>query len=103
MHTLTITIGRNIGTTPMPADEWDAFQVDVATDVFAVTGRDMPDTRHYGDGIWDGVREESCIASWFDVDLSPVQHADIVRRMSEYARHYGQDSIAVMYAPVVFA
>ena len=59
--TITATVGRNVGTTPLDQGAWEALQQRVRNALAIATTDD--DTRrtelHYGVGTWDGVTEES--------------------------------------------
>lgn len=105
-NTLTVTIGRNLpkeDNRAMSRRDWARFQDEIERVVQVHTGRDGSNTVHYGTGIWDGVPEESAILTWFSIELDDLSHARIVSWLGQVARAFGQDSIAVMLAPVTFA
>src|SRR3954471_13809581 len=56
---LTVSVGRNVGTVPMSGDDWTTL-IDRCRDALNVTVG-IPDTVHYGTGVWDGIPEESAI------------------------------------------
>ena len=95
MHSITITIGRNIGTAPMPSDKWARFAEDVTADLLAAVPSDIVET-HYGTGEWDGIPEDSCKITVLRHSEPTAAMLDNLRRyMSENARVYGQDAIAI--------
>lgn len=113
MHTYTATIGRNQSQTlvvngeertcdpvPMSDERWSQFEADVASDLITVAYAYQQGIGeieiHRGEGYWQGVREES---SKIEIRLNeplPADHLDRLRRLlSENARLYGQDAIAL--------
>ena len=98
MYSYTATIGRNVGTEPMTITSWEEFIEDVKADMlsFAIDSAIHVESVeiHRGKGVWEGVEEESAKITL----LTPAQsyNPDILRRyLSENARHYGQDAIAL--------
>lgn len=95
MHSITITIGRNIGTAPMPAEQWAQFVEDATADLLAAVPSDIVET-HYGTGEWDGITEESCkITVLRHAEPTDAMLDELRRYMSENARLYDQDAIAI--------
>ena len=98
MFSYTATIGRNVGTEPMTITDWEQFIEDVKADMlmFAVESAIHVESVeiHRGKGTWEGVEEESAKITL----LTPAQsdNPGILRRyLSENARQYGQDAIAL--------
>ena len=90
MSTVTVSIGRRIGTGDnLPTLEWRRFRAEVEGAV-----RDAASIVYFaglGGGVFEGVFEES--ATWVaDVDPAAVPALDA--RLARYAAHYGQESIA---------
>lgn len=89
--TVTISVGRNVRSTPMRAREWQAFTSDVARLL-----------EHYGAvvyvdgatsvGTWGGVREASC--TWV-ATLSGDKVKHLRARLAQLAGAYCQDAIAM--------
>lgn len=98
MHTLTITIGRNIKNRPLPADEWGEFQIDTEDTVKSVLDSENVEfiEAHYGTGYWSGQCEESCkIMFALTEPLSDVRISTLKRRLAVIRGWYGQDAIAL--------
>ena len=110
MHVYTATIGRNISTNhpdatragkPLTLTEWGQFVEDVTADMGSLARRwdyagDDTLEVHYGKGEWDGVEEESAkITLLTDMPLGECAVDDLRRLLTENARHYGQDAIAL--------
>ena len=98
MFSYTATIGRNVGTEPMTITSWEQFIEDVRADMlrFAVESAIHVESVeiHRSKGTWEGVEEESAKITI----LTPAQsdNPDILRHyLSENARQYGQDAIAL--------
>lgn len=110
---IQVTIGRNVGNEPMDDTQWRRFQQDVrdviATAVYAEM-RDRIGARfpfadietHYGEGEWDGVKEESAhLSLYFPTPAGVAAHR--VRSMLDadlgtLAYDYDQDAIAYVVA-----
>ena len=89
-NTLTISVGRNVGSTPMSDDDWLTFRSVVSFAIGATVGRH--DTIHSGTGIWNGVPEDSTIWTLF----TPRPYlSKLVEELAEVARAFDQDTIAV--------
>lgn len=95
MHVITVTIGRNVGTTPMSLTLWGQFQEDVKADMLHAIPADLAEV-HRGVGVWDGVEEESVKLTLL-CHTAPTRDmlAELRALMSENARHYGQDAVAL--------
>ena len=94
MFSYTATIGRNVGTAPMTITNWEQFIEDIKADMlmFAVESAIHVESVeiHRGKGTWEGSAKITI--------LTPAQsdNPDTLRRyLSENARHYGQDAIAL--------
>lgn len=95
MHSITITLGRNIDGAPMPSEKWTQFAEDVTADLLAAVPSDITET-HYGTGVWDGIPEDSCKVTVLRHSEPTAAMLDDLRRyMSENARVYDQDAIAI--------
>lgn len=95
MHSITVTIGRNMDNAPMRVGLWERFAEDVTADLLAAVPSDIIET-HYGKGVWDGAAEESCKITVLRHSEPTGEMLDALRAvMSENARVYGQDAIAI--------
>lgn len=97
MHTYTVTIGRNVGTTPMPERDWAAFQrqVEYALSESLGWGEPYPE-RHTGVGVWDGVTEESFkVTAFTNYPADPYSVSLLRDRLAVLAGDYNQDAIAL--------
>ena len=95
--TVTVSIGRNIGSVPMPGPEWRRFRRTVSE---ALAGGPVfvRDARTVGQ--WEGVSEES--RTWVaSVDTDAVDV--LLQSMRCLARAYCQDAIAVTVGHTVLA
>lgn len=92
-NTVTISIGRNIGSVPMDTATWRAFVKDVnsaldwAKSVVHVRGAKSI-------GEWNGVAEES--RTWV-ADILSAKLPLVAWRMSDLCELYGQDAIALTW------
>lgn len=96
---LTVSFGRNVGTVPMPDSKWRRFRRDVQSVLCQTVG--CPDTKHYGHGLWDGIREESSVVTVFEPRSEYVPK--LLAELSRVANRYDQDAIAVTNGETVFA
>lgn len=106
MFAYTATIGRNFpartveefGVEKMDDQEWRMFQDDVSHEMrkcFPAQAVKLVE-RHYGVGTWDGVEEESCKVTFVLKHEIPADDLDDMRRrLTELARLYVQDAIAL--------
>lgn len=97
MYSYTATIGRNVGTDPMPLTTWEQFIEDVTADlsVYLFRNDDVVEL-HRGKGVWDGIEEESAKITL--LKSSPLEEPaldNLRRALSELARLYSQDAIAL--------
>lgn len=97
-HVITATIGRNVEGVPMPDPQWAQFQADLYADMCDAleVPADAAWDVHNGIGIWQGETEPSHkLAVILDHNVDPAMVDDLRRRLSELARHYDQDAIAL--------
>ena len=97
-HSITVTIGRNVGDVPMSERRWHEFDTDVqgtlANNVFA--RQIIAVERHLGRGSWEGVEEDSIkITYLLKSALTDEAIATLSRDLSELAWFYDQDAIAL--------
>jgi len=98
---LTVTIGRNVGSTPMSDTEWDYFirtVQGIIVDHFAPSLTFGP---FYGTGEWQGVTEESAVIT--AVTHYPGSTEQFGTRLADIARTFGQDAIAWSFGPSMLA
>ena len=109
MHSYTATIGRNVPDmrdryddvtgeriqAPLSKAQWHQFIEDVEADMLSAVPSDICEL-HRGTGVWDGVEEESAkITLLRHAEASPEMLSELRRLLSENARQYGQDAIAL--------
>ena len=109
MHSYTATIGRNVPDmhdqrddvtgeriqAPMTLTRWEQFIEDVKADMLSAVPSDICEL-HCGTGVWDGVEEESAKITLLRHSKATDDMLDELRRLlSENARQYGQDAIAL--------
>ena len=90
---VTVTIGRNVGTTPMVDAVWDTFRAQVRT-VLSTLSDDVFGPFD-GVGEWDGVREES--TTFTAVTNVPGNPSTVDEQLAMIAGWYAQDAIAWSY------
>lgn len=104
MQTVTVTIGRNIGETPMRKREFDTFQsAALAILSLHTTGQTWIET-HIGQGTWlneahDVIQEESAKITILGVESKDM--AAIQLALSVLADTYEQDAIALSFGESV--
>jgi hypothetical protein len=96
-HTVYVTIGRNIGETPMPDMAWKNFRSATSTVVRGyskVISGIMSDPVEFRSDAshYNGEAEESSIFVMFN----SVAGAQLRERLTELASVFGQDSIALV-------
>lgn len=95
MYSITATFGRNVGSTPMTLTNWELFKGDVAADMQAALNTPTHEL-HTGKGVWQGVEEESAKVTILRESEPTASELDATRRfLSELARQWGQDAIAL--------
>lgn len=101
MYTYTATIGRNVPGhegEPMTLTMWEQFREDVTADMHRFAAESALHVEcietTYGKGVWCGVEEDSAKITM--LTTAQADNPGILRRyLSESARHYGQDAIAL--------
>jgi hypothetical protein len=89
--TITVTIGRNIGDSPMSEEEWQDFQASVTSYLSNLVRPERVFT-YLGEGEWQGVVEESaCILFIGNAYTTAVENVD--RVLSVLAKSFNQDAI----------
>ena len=105
MYSYTATIGRNCSNSlavppsmrgqAMTLTRWEQFIEDVEADMLHAIPSDLAEI-HRGKGVWDGVEEESAKITLLRHSKATDDMIDELRRLlSENARQYGQDAIAL--------
>ena len=80
---------------PMSDAQWHQFVEDVVADMLSAVPSDICEL-HLGTGVWDDVEEESAkITLRRSAEASPEMLSELRRLLSENARKYGQDAIAL--------
>lgn len=94
---VTVTIGRNVGSEPMDDARWRAARHAVAV---AVSDDAAPIVfAGVGLGVWEGSREDAYTIVGSGRDRVSRR---LRERLGAIAAEYGQDAIAVTAAPVEF-
>ena len=96
MYSITVTIGRNVGDVPMPEQRWEEFKRDVQGTL--ANYADPSDQAEYADGhgVWGYVPEQMhkrTLLSNYEPDEAAMMN--LSRELSELARFYDQDAIAL--------
>ncbi len=103
MHTYTVTIGRHVGTEPMPEHEWAMFEDRINETLCYFGGEQhreggdpsMIET-HRGTGVWDGVEEESIKMTLLTTTPIRPLNLEVLRKdLGQIAYHHRQDAIAL--------
>ena len=119
MYAYTATIGRNYSNAlvvppsmrgqAMTPTRWERFIEDVKSDMAStyanlyLDGAERTFEVHYGKGVWEGVEEESAkITLLAEFELDERGLSELRRLLSENARYYDQDAIALTVADVEF-
>lgn len=101
MYSYTATIGRNVGETPMSDSDWETFIDDVTSDMSNSAWPNQIEAVeiHRGKGSWQGIEEESAKITVLLKSALPEdgeRSLNMLRGyLSENARLYGQDAIAL--------
>jgi hypothetical protein len=95
---LYVSIGRNVGQTPMGDDRWEEFRLDVRHAIGKQLG--APDTVAFGESHYGGDPEQTCVMVWFD--LIGTLDGSVLDDLAILAGHYGQESIAWSVAETNF-
>jgi hypothetical protein len=92
MLTVMVSIGRNVGNTPLSDRDWTFFLNDAAD----VIRRQFEDAEfHFGKGVWDGISEDSVHITVYRESVTEGMRYAYREGLSRLARHYGQDAIAL--------
>lgn len=92
MSTVTVSIGRNVGSAPLDAIEWSAFKEATRNLVLDATSRLFVDSA-WSVGRWDGVEEESC--TFVGEAYGPAVVIALHEALAGLARRFQQDAIAI--------
>lgn len=92
MHTLMVSVGRNIGDTAMSSRDWGQF-LNAVSDVVRTQG-ETPEF-HFGQGEWEGVTEESVHITVYRETLDGTYLYGVRQGLARLAYMYGQDAIAL--------
>lgn len=96
MQCITITIGRNVGQTPMTTDDWVSFKQSANYALRDLVGYDKPYELHEGIGEWGGHREDSHkVAVLLDTPIDAFLQDKLRARLAQVANDYRQDAIAL--------
>ena len=98
MYVVSVTIGRNVGTTPMSDRRWREFVMDAQGTIEQNTFERQRESIeiHRGRGEWSGIEEDSAMVTvLLRSGLSDEARANLKRDLSELARFYDQDAIAL--------
>lgn len=98
MQSITVTIGRNVGSTPMNRKKWSNF-IDCVQEVFAAITPDPSWIElHLGSGTWEGVTEDSAKVTLLIGDLNQDDLDYLRVNLRRLARMFKQDAIALVVA-----
>lgn len=88
---ITVNIGRNQGTEPMPTDEWEEFKAEVKAEVEVVAN-----LFQYGEvtGYWEG-QEETAYTVAGQLTTPPYNLKKLHHNLAGLARTFRQSAIAV--------
>ena len=97
MRTVTVTIGRNVGTDPLPAEDWNDFVFGTRRAVEVVTSELW--AQGPSRGSWDGVSEDAFffygpVAAMTD-DVVPALIRHLRALLSVLATRYRQEAIGL--------
>ena len=102
MYEYDVTIGRNVGSKPMPRPLWDSFSASVVeTLTWAGSRREADPTVEVRHGItsWQGQSEHSHrITLRVNEELYPETLAQVRAELAECAQAYQQEAIALAVA-----
>ena len=103
MYEYDVTIGRNVGSEPMPRPRWDAFSASVVETLTWAGSRrgEVEPTVEIRHGItfWQGQSEESHrITLRVNEELYPETLAQVRAELAECAQAYQQEAIALAVA-----
>ena len=98
MYVVSVTIGRNVDTTPMSDQRWHEFIMDAQGTLEQNTFERQRQAVEiaYGVGVWQGIEEPNArITYLLRSELSDEAKANLRRDLTELARFYDQDAIAL--------
>ena len=100
MFTHTVTIGRNVGSTPMSDISWFTFERRVLDALWiggAITGLGAEEISvRKGEGAWEGEPEESITVTVLSPERMPhYRLLELRGRLALFCREYKQDAIAL--------
>lgn len=98
---ITVTIGRNVGSEPLGDEGWARFQADVIDRITALVRPSFTFT-YYGVGEWQGITEESAAILFGGTEYT-ANAADVSSVLSVLAEEYGQDAIGFSFGPSLLA
>ena len=104
MYTTLVTIGRNVGATPMSGDEWQAFKRSVLDLLMALAWRTAEGTSEgwylsdsEGRGFWDGLAEDNYTVTLIHENrFTPANYEEMRNELKILAARYRQDAIALI-------
>lgn len=90
--TYWVSIGRNVGDTPLSHDDWQTFHRDVRDTIHECHGTILSTVR--GTSEWEGTNEDCVlILATFP---TPVYVASVRAILASLARHWQQDAIGLV-------
>lgn len=100
MYVYSLTIGRNVGSDPMPPIQWCSCRND-AMEILRSAARDAAlhvdaEERSFGIGVWDGIAEDNAtlsIRTTAKIDDSILNQ--LRKSVKALAATYRQDAIAL--------
>lgn len=98
---LFVSIGRNIGDTPMDTPEWLGFQGEIYENLESTVG--APDVSLVGNGgSWNDVPEETAVFIVFNPELDEPWVQLLKDYLSSTASFYHQECIALTIGDTAF-
>lgn len=98
---VTVSIGRNVGDTPMAEGAWAEFISEVSLYVGGITRATARYGPFLGTGEWNGVAEDTATLTF--ITGRPVAPSDLGDILSALSRLFNQDAIAWSYGPAFLA
>lgn len=102
LHTVNVSIGRNVGDAPMMEGEWQAFRASVSN-ALAVAGNATDPTDYaldewQGTSVWQGIAEDNAHYQLRTArPLSGDARDALAKALTRYAAMHQQDAIAIAY------
>jgi hypothetical protein len=94
VNEVSVTIGRNVGDTPMSREDWAGFRQHITAALKELEPQVI--FEYLGEGEWHGVKEESArIVALFPVRHDAATLAYLRRFLKSWAALYDQDAIAL--------